>query len=351
MEKTYYDILGVAKDASPQEIKKAYRKLAIKYHPDKNPGNAEAENLFKELAAAYEVLHDPKKRKEYDLILDGGRHPAFEEFSDSGGDPRSWTTEDILSRFGNLFGGEFGETFHRGRAPSRPGHDVETELEVNFRTAALGGRVMVTIDGEVICETCGGKGSIGTSGLCKTCGGSGRITQQSARPDQFFTVTQGCPDCGGKGDSGISCSSCSGLGVVMKRRRVNINIPEGVEDGKLIRLRGLGGAGRHGGAAGDLLVRIRVKRDPVFRREGNDIYTNVEVPVAIAALGGKVKMRTLRGKVNLTIPPESSSGKLLRLKGQGILGGDHVAIMMIVLPDRLSEEQKQLFAEIGDARH
>jgi molecular chaperone DnaJ len=347
MDKSYYDILEVGKDASPEEIKKAYRRLALKYHPDKNPGDPQAEERFKELAAAYQVLRDPERRREYDAVLAGGRKPSYEEFSGFGGDPHEWTTDDIFSRFGDLFGGDFGKAFHSGREPGRPGFDIATDLELDFRTAALGGKVAVSIDGETVCSACGGKGVTGGSGKCPACGGSGRLTQQSSRQGQFFTVTQACPSCGGTGVSGTPCRSCAGTGAVRKRRRVNITVPEGVEDGKTLRLRGLGGAGRRGGEAGDLLVRIHVKADPQFRRDGNDVYSDVKVPVAIAALGGKVTLRTIRGDVKLTIPPASSSGKLLRLKGQGIRGGDHVARVMIVLPKRINEEQKKLFAKLG----
>lgn len=343
MEKTYYDILGVDRKAGPEEIKKAYRKLALEYHPDRNPGNAEAEERFKELAAAYEVLHDPEKRKKYDLVLDQGRRPSFEEFAGFGGDPHAWTMDDIFSRFGEFFGGSFGGFRQsgggagfgfgdgggfrsggsrsefgwsgagagRGGAVPQRGQDIETQLEVDFRTAALGGRIPVTIEGEEACPVCNGRGSTGP---------------------------------------GTACPRCRGSGIAKTRKQVRITIPEGVEDGRVLRLRGLGGAGRHGAAAGNLMVRIRIKPDPHFRREGNHIVTEVEVPVAVAALGGSVKLRTLRGEVKLSIPPGTSSGKRLRLKGQGIRGGDHLARVMIVLPKRLSEQDKKLFEKMLSRR-
>jgi molecular chaperone DnaJ len=254
--------------------------------------------------------------------------------------------DDIYSRFGDLFGGDFGASFHRGREPGRRGYDIETQLDLDFRTAALGGKVAVSIDGEVACSACAGKGVTGDSGNCSQCGGSGRVTRQSNRQGEFYTITQPCPMCGGTGRSGNPCRTCGGTGAVRKSRRVNIKVPEGVKDGKTLRLAGLGGAGRRGGEAGDLLVRIRVKKDPAFTRVGNDVHSEVNVPVATAALGGEVPMRTLRGEVKLKIPPGSSSGKKLRLKGQGILGGDHVARLMIVLPKKLTDRQKKLFAEI-----
>jgi molecular chaperone DnaJ len=350
MDKTYYDILEIGKEASPEEIKKAYRRLALKHHPDKNPGDPKSEERFKELAAAYHVLRDHERRKEYDAALSGGRRPPFEEFAGFGGDPHDWTVDDIFSRFGDLFGGDFGMSFHGGREAGRRGYDIETVLNVDFRTAALGGKVAVSIDGEAACSVCSGKGITVDSDKCSKCSGSGRVTRQSNRRGQFFTVTQACPSCAGTGVSGTACTSCAGTGAVQKRRRVNITVPEGAEDGKTLRLRGLGGAGRRGGKQGDLLVRIRVKKDPELQRDGKNIRSDVDVPVATAALGGTVTLRTLHGEVKLRVPPGSSSGKLLRLNGQGIRGGDHIARVMIVLPKNLTEEQKKLFAKIDGGK-
>lgn len=351
MEKSYYDILGVDRSASAEEIRKAYRRLAVRHHPDKNPGDPEAENRFKELSAAYEVLRDADKRREYDQLLDRGSRPSFQEFSGFGADPHAWSMEDIMSRFGDLFGGDFGAAYHRGRPAGRRGYDIESDLDVDFRTAALGGRVSVSIEGPAPCRACDGRGSIGPTGTCRSCGGTGRVTQQSNREGQLFTVTRACTACGGSGAQvGPPCPECHGSGAVSRRRRVNVTIPEGAEDGTVLRLNGMGGAGSRGAPAGDLLVRLHVKADPRMRRVGRDVHCDVEVPVDVAALGGKVPLSTLRGEVTLTIPPGSSSGRSLRLKGQGIRGGDQVARVMIVLPDELDHEQKELFARLGERR-
>ena len=354
--KNHYEILGVSKTATPEEIKKAFRTLALKYHPDRNPGDKKSEEKFKELAGAYEILSEPEKRKEYDDALSGrapsgagprgpftsGARPPFEP------DVESMSIEEILRRFGGIFGGEFGEAIHRTRGAARPGQDAEVELEVDFRTAALGGKVSVSLAGAVPCPTCGGRGAIGDYPECRTCRGSGRTTSQPRDKGQFFTVTRPCPACHGTGvDPSKECKECRGEGAVQRTRTVKLTIPEGTDDGAVLRLGGLGGAGTGGGPAGDLLVHVRVRPDPLFHREGNDVHSDLSVPMATAALGGKAPMQTLRGRVNLTIPPGTSSGAQLRLRGQGILGGDHVARIMVAVPARLTPRQRELLEELG----
>jgi molecular chaperone DnaJ len=258
--------------------------------------------------------------------------------------------DEILSRFGGIFGGEFGESLHRSRRAGRPGYDVETELEIDFRTAALGGKVPVTLTGEVACTRCGGRGADGNGATCPTCRGSGRATRQARDKGRFFTVTSPCPTCGGTGiDPGRRCTECGGHGSIEKTRTVTITIPEGTEQETVLRLKGLGGAGNGGAPSGDLHVRVAVRPDPEFRREGNDVHSDVEVPVTTAALGGKVSMRTLRGEVRLTVPCGSSSGRMLRLKKQGIRGGDHVARVMVTVPRNPSARQRELFEELAKA--
>ena len=187
--------------------------------------------------------------------------------------------DEILRRFGGIFGGEFGERIHRSRGAARPGHDAEVELEVDFRTAALGGKVSVSLSGAVSCARCGGRGAIGDHPECPTCRGSGRVTAQSRDKGQFFTVTRPCPTCHGTGvDPSKECPECRGEGTVERTRTLNITIPEGTEDGAILRLGGLGGAGTGGGPPGDLLVHVRVRPDPVFHREGNDVHSEVPVP-------------------------------------------------------------------------
>lgn len=354
--RTPYEILGVSSTATPEEIKKAFRALALRYHPDKNPGDKQAEERFKELAGAYETLSSPEKRQEYDDAVAGraasGTGPRG-PFGPEGPEPfdsevESMSIDEILRRFGGIFGGEFGEQVHRSRRGARPGHDAEVELEVDFRTAALGGKVSVSISGAVSCPHCAGRGAIDEHPECASCRGSGRVTAQSREKGQFFTVTRACPACHGTGvDPSKECPECRGEGTLERARRLKITVPEGTEDGGILRLAGLGGAGTGGGPPGDLLVHIRVRPDPVFHREGNDVHSDVAVSPAIAALGGKTPMQTLRGRVNLTIPPGTSSGVRLRLRDLGIQGGDHVARVMIIVPEKLTSRQRELFEELG----
>lgn len=354
--KNHYETLGVSGSATPEEIKKAFRILALKFHPDKNPKDKQAEEKFKQLAGAYEVLSDPEKRREYDdaMASRGGSGAAPRKPSGPGGpapfasDVEPMSMDEILRRFGGIFGGEFGETIHRSRHAARPGHDAEVELEVDFRSAALGGKVSVSLSGAVACLRCGGRGAIGDPSECPTCRGNGRVTAQSRDKGQFFTVTRPCSTCHGTGvDPSKECPECRGEGTVKRTRTLNITIPDGTEDGTILRLGGLGGAGAGGGLPGDLLVHVRVRPDPVLRREGNDVHSEVRVPVATAALGGKVPMEILRGRAHLTIPPGTSSGMQLKLKGQGIRGGDHVAQVMVTLPEKLTPRQRELFEELG----
>jgi molecular chaperone DnaJ len=351
-----YEILGIRKSATPEEIKKAYRGLAVKFHPDKNPGNREAEEKFKELAGAYEILSDPEKRREYDdAVADGASSGASPRGPSRPGRPspfesgvESMSVEEILRRFGDIFGGEFGEELHRSRGGARPGHDAEVELNVDFRTAALGGKVSVSLSGAVPCSHCGGRGATGDNPACRTCRGSGRVTVQSRDKGEFFTVTRACSQCHGTGvDPSMVCPECHGEGTVERTRKLNITIPEGTESGTILRLGGLGGAGTAGGLPGDLLVSVLARPDPVFRREGNDVHAEVQVPMATAALGGQVLLQTLRGRVNLTIPPGTSSGAEFRLRGQGVRGGDHIARVMVTVPEKLNPRQRELLEELA----
>jgi len=354
--KNHYETLGVESSATPEEIKKAFRSLALKFHPDRNPGDKKAEEKFKELAGAYEILSDPRKRREYDDAL-AGHAPsgagAGEPFGHGGPAPfasgvESMSIDEILRHFGDIFGGEFGARIHRSRGAARPGQDAEVELEVDFRMAALGGKMSASLTGAVPCPRCGGRGAIGDHPECPTCQGSGRVTAQSRDKGQFFTVTRPCSTCHGTGvDPSKECSECHGEGAVGRTRTLNITIPEGTEDGVILRLQGLGGAGTGGGPPGDLLAHVHVRPDPIFHREGKDVHSEVPVPMTTAALGGKVPMPVLRGRVNLTIPPGTSSGAHLKLRGQGIRGGDHIARVMVAVPGNLTPRQRELLEELG----
>lgn len=350
--KDFYEILGVKPDASEEEIKRAYRQLAVKYHPDKNPGDTAAEDKFKEAAEAYAVLSNKEKRREFDAVRAGGGEaaPHGAWTGDVHHEAAGWTVEDILRQFGDLFQGDFGETFHERRQAARPGHDIESELTVDFRTAALGGEVAVQIQGEMPCSACGGTGreSGAPAEACPRCQGRGRVTERGRQRGELFSVTRPCPECGGSGlSSRARCPKCGGTGSRTGTRRVTIKVPPGTREGATLRLRGLGGAGQSGGQPGDLLVHIHVQPDPEFERHGNDIVSDVAVPVTTAVLGGKVTVRTLQGSVRLAVPPGTSAGTQLSLKGQGIRGGNHIARVKITVPTSVTGRERELYEELA----
>jgi molecular chaperone DnaJ len=350
----YYKVLGVGSTATPEEIKKAFRTLALKYHPDRNPGDLTAEEKFKELAGAYKVLSDGERRREYDdaVARSASAGPAPRERAGRGGaafeaEGESMSVDEILRRFGGIFGGEFGEGLRRSRGTARSGHDAEVDLAVDFRTAALGGKVSVSLSGAVTCEKCGGRGASGDHRPCSTCSGSGRVTAPAPDKGQFFTVTRPCSDCRGTGvDPAGACPACRGDGTIERTRTLKIAVPAGSGDGSVLRLEKLGGAGRGGGPPGDLLVHLRVDADPLLRREGNDVHSEIPVPMALAALGGKTMVQTLRGLIRVAVPPGTSSGVKLKLRGQGILTGDHIARVMVTVPGSLTPRQRELMEEL-----
>jgi molecular chaperone DnaJ len=337
----FYEVLGLARNAPVDEIKKAYRRLALENHPDKNPGNKEAEERFKEAAAAYEVLSDPNRRAEYDRR---GR-AAFEQ---AHGAEFDFSVDDILGRHADLFESLFGRSYHAGPQVAR-GHDIHAALEVDLRTAALGGNVELTLEGERACPGCGGAGSKGDAKSCRACQGRGRVTRQAAERGQFFSMTTPCPACGGSGlDPAAACPDCRGTGVGRGTRTVQVTVPEGAADGSTLRLEGLGAPGVRGGPSGDLFLRLRVKRDPSLRREGNDIHSDVDVPAYTAVLGGSAEVRTLRGVSSVRIPPGVSTGSVLRLRGQGVRAGDHLVHVRVAVPHEATDEEKDLYRRLRE---
>jgi molecular chaperone DnaJ len=351
--KDYYQILGVSEDASPEAIKKAYRKLAKQYHPDANPDDPTAAERFKEISEAYAVLSDPEKRRQYDRMR---KFTPFEEFpagmGEPGGRARGFSFED-LGGLGDLFSSifDFGRGRQRRRAAQR-GRDVEYAVEIPFRTAARGGHITITVSVTEECATCDGSGARpGTTPTrCPECRGTGmRSFGQGA-----FTINRPCPACFGRGEIATDpCPSCGGTGQVTSQRRVNLRVPTGVETGSRVRLSGMGERGPGGGPPGDLIVKFDVKKDPFFRRRGLDVYCTVPINVAQAMLGSKLRVRTIDGKrVLLRIPPGTSSGTKFRLPKMGIQKdgrvGDQYVEVKIVVPEVLDERSKELIKEFAE---
>lgn len=339
----HYEILGVPRTASNEDIKNAYRRLAMKYHPDKNKGSKEAEEKFKEIANAYSVLSDDERRKAYDQ---GGQEKVAETgFTE-------WTsTDDILHNFSDLFSG-FGMRYHaESRKPAR-GEDAVAAISVDFRTAALGGTVSLGLQGPQTCSKCGGSGSrIRPPRSCSTCSGTGRVSQSASQLDQFFSITQSCGDCLGTGiDRKTQCKHCHGKRVVDQLRKIEVKIPAGVVNGQVLRLKRMGHPGPGNTPAGDLLLSIRVTSDPEFRRDGSDIISDLEIPFWTAALGGQVNAHTVHGNISVSVPPGTTSHQFIRLKGQGIKGGSHKFDVVVFVPKNLDAREKDLLEKIAQNR-
>jgi molecular chaperone DnaJ len=340
----YYEILGVERNASDEEIKKSYRKLAMQYHPDRNPGNREAEDMFKEASEAYEVLSDQGKRDIYNRYghdgLTGAGYRGFSGF------------DDIFSSFGDVFGDIFG--FSAGRSRSRTaaqaGADLRYDLRISFMDAALGATTEISLQKYVLCTSCRGSGCApGTSPeVCGRCQGRGQVTQSSG----FFSIATTCPQCRGQGQViKTPCRGCSGGGKVKVAKTVQLKIPAGVETGSRLRMRGEGEEGEHGGPSGDLYVFIEVKRHDVFEREGNDIYCRIPITFSQAALGGSVEAPTLTGTEKVKIPRGTQTGRTFRLKGKGIPHlrgygcGDQIIETVVTVPTNLTKRQEELLKE------
>jgi len=350
-KRDYYEILGVSKTATDQEIKQAYRKLALKYHPDKNKGNPEAEDKFKEATEAYEVLRDPKKRSTYDKFghdgvqgFDGMGRGAYTDFSDIFGD------FDLGDIFEGFFGSSFGGA--RGRTKrTRRGSDLQYDLSITLEDAALGSEVQIEIPRKETCEVCNGTGSSSKSkpAVCPTCNGMGQVRQTQG----FFSISQTCPKCHGEGKIITSpCKTCHGAGVTTKKRKITVKIPAGVESGSRLKISGEGEQAPHGGVAGDLYVVIHVQKHDTFERHGNDLVNIVDVSFTLVCLGGEIQVPTISGsKVKMKIPQGTENGQMFRLKGNGVpyLGsygkGDQLVKINIAVPKKLSSRQKELLKE------
>ncbi|RUO49507.1 molecular chaperone DnaJ [Pseudidiomarina donghaiensis] len=345
----FYDVLGVSKDASERDIKKAYKRLAMKYHPDRTKGDKDLETKFKEVKAAYEVLVDPQKRAAYDQY----GHAAFEQGQGGfGGGAGAADFADIFGDvFGDIFGGGGGR---RGRPQAQRGADLRYNLELSLEEAVRGKDVELKIPKLSTCEDCDGSGAKAGSSAdtCGHCHGSGQIQMRQG----FFAVQQPCPHCRGRGKViKDPCRTCHGEGRVERTKTLSVKIPAGVDTGDRIRLSGEGEAGEMGAPAGDLYVQVHVREHPIFARDGNNLYCEVPLSFTRAALGGEIEVPTLEGKVKLKIPAETQTGKLFRLRGKGVKSvrsgavGDLICKVVIETPVNLSARQRELLAELEES--
>ena len=360
-KRDYYEVLGVQRNANADEIKKAYRKAAIKYHPDKNPGDKEAEDKFKEAAEAYDVLSNPDKRARYDQFghagMSGAAGGGFGGFGGGG-----FSMEDIFSQFGDIFGGHFGGFSSRsgGSARVNRGSDIRVKVKLTLAEIANGTTKKLKISKTIACDKCGGSGAKDSSSYatCSACGGSGYVMRVE---NTFFGRMQTqsvCPTCGGSGKTiTAKCDKCSGEGVMRGDEVVEIKIPAGVGEGMAVTVSGKGNAARQGGVSGDLLVMIEEEHNPELVRDGNDLIHNLNLPVTTCILGGDVEVPTIDSRVKIKIVPGTHAGKVLRLRGKGLPDvngygrGDILIVVDITIPDTLNKEERQLVEKLAEQPH
>ncbi len=343
-KKDYYEVLGVQKNASSAELKKAFRRLAMKHHPDRNPDDEAAEKAFKEAKEAYEVLNDEQKRAAYDQYGHAGVEQGAGGFGGGG------------AGFGDAFSDIFGDIFGGGggRQRVRKGADLQYNLELTLEEAVEGTTVKIKVPSMKHCSTCDGTGAKkGTSPkTCGTCGGHGQVRMQQG----FFSVQQTCPACHGNGTMiDDPCNDCHGVGRIKENKSLSVEVPAGVDTGDRIRLSGEGEAGEKGAPPGDLFVQMHVKKHAIFERDNADLYCEVPISIVTAALGGELNVPTLTGKVNLKIPTGTQTHKMFRMKGKGVKPvrggpvGDLLCRVIVETPVKLSKEQKELFEQLGQS--
>lgn len=351
-KRDYYELLGLSRDATPEQIKKAYRRHAHKHHPDRNANDPDAEGRFKQGAEAYEVLSDPAKRQRYDQFGHAGLSGAgVHDFS-------HMEVGDIFSMFDDIFGGAFGG----GRRSRRGGADLRTEVELSLAEVAAGAERSIEFSRQDFCDQCGGTGSApGAQRLmCSTCGGYGQVEQASGLGAIFGRVVTTCPTCHGRGSRIVTpCQVCRGSGRVLKERVVTVQIPAGIHDGQAVRIRGEGEPGPDGKQRGDLHCYVRIKSHPFLERHTDDLVCRMPISFTQAALGAKVEVPTLTGRAELKIPPGTQHGQLFRLRGLGLPDirtrrkGDEIVAVLIEIPKKIDKEQERLlreFAKTEDSR-
>ncbi len=356
-KRDYYDVLGVGKSADATEIKKAYRKLAMKYHPDKNQGDKEAEEKFKEINEAYEVLSDETKRRNYDQFgHEGVNGQGFGGAGGFGGQGYGGFEDIFGDIFGDMFGGGFGGGGRpRRRGPER-GQDIKQRISISFEEAAFGKKVQVKINRSEECDECHGSGAKqGTSKkTCPTCHGSGQVQSVQRTPFGNIASTRTCSTCNGEGEVIESpCNKCHGKGSVRKTKTIEVDVPAGIDDGQMIKLAGQGELGTRGGPRGDLYIEVNVANHQLFTRDGYDVYLEMPITFAQATLGDNIQVPTLDGKVEYEIPEGTQTGTVFRLKGKGIpklrsnVRGDQYVKVTVEIPKKLNDKQKELVRQFA----
>lgn len=360
-KRDYYEVLGVDKNASEDEIKKAYRKLAKKYHPDLNPGDKEAEEKFKEANEAYEVLSDAEKKAKYDRFGHAGVDPNYGAGGAGyGGFNGQGFDFDLGDIFSNIFGGGFGGFGGGGSNPNAPqrGSDTQTSVTISFEEAAKGCEREVQFSRIEVCDECHGSGAAPGSSpkTCPECNGRGQVTSQQRTPFGVIQTQKACSRCGGRGTIIENpCKKCHGAGRVRKPVKITVKIPAGIDDRQIINARGQGNKGVNGGPAGDLRVAINVRPHPIFERDGYNVWVEMHISFAAAALGCALQVPTLDGKVQYNVPAGTQSGDVFKLKGKGIQSlnnrgrGDELVRVIVDVPRNLNDRQKQLLRELDEA--
>ena len=362
-KRDYYEVLGVSKDADDAALKKAYRTLAKKYHPDTNQGNPEAEAKFKEASEAYAVLSDADKRRQYDQF----GHAAFEN---GGGGAGGYGGFDFSGNMGDIFGDIFGDFFGGGfggfgggssRSYNGPmkGATLRTAIRITFEESIFGCDKEIEINSKDTCTTCNGTGAKpGTQPVtCAKCGGKGQVVSQVQTPLGVMRSTQVCPDCGGKGTViKDKCPTCRGNGYTTSRKKVQISVPAGISDGQSLRKAGFGDLGTNGGERGDLLVEVHVSSHPIFKRQDMNLYSTEPISFATAALGGEIKIRTIDGDMTYEVKAGTQTDTKVRLRGKGVpslrnknIRGDHIVTLVVQVPEKLTREQKEALQAFDDA--